>query len=288
MKPLKFKIRARIFLLKTCRPLLAVALRNATFTCFGKRDGGGAQVQAIASVAAFAAYVGARFVHTPLRHVIHCPPNVSMADFCEQWESVVSRFSFSSVGGEKFTSYKGEKGKYHFLKDVLMFKTRGQFICLPHAHFLTDYIPGVYGLLRLPSPPTEKLRSRCLQIAVHVRRGNVGPIGQNRDRYTPDEVIRHHIETVRQEAGAESRVTIVTEDPEPGFIRMFEDFEIVVHDNPLEALDVLINADILIMAKSSFSFVAGLLSSGRVYYSDFWSSPQPAWSVLPALATVSD
>lgn len=263
-----------------CRPLLVVALRNATFTCFGKNDGGGAQVHAIASVAAFAEWVGAGFAHTPLTHVAHCPRHLPMAEFCRRWESVVSRFGFSVATQEKFTSYQGRSGPAQFLRAMLMLKTRGQLICLPHAHFLTDYIPGVYGLLR-PSPPRPaKARSQCLQIAVHVRRGDVGPLGENSNRYTPDNLLRHHIETVRREAGAQSHVTIVTESPGPGFMKSFEDCEIINHDDPLEALAVLADADILVMAKSSFSFVAALLSNGRVFYSIFWSSPQAAWSVL--------
>jgi hypothetical protein len=269
------------FLLKICRPFFVVGLRNATFTCLGKTDGGGAQVHAIASVAAFAEYVGAQFVHSPLRHVEHCPPNLSMADFCQQWESVVSLFAFPSATGEKFTSYQVPTETLKFFKDVAMLKTRGRLICLPHAHFLTDYIPGIYELLRPYSRPPLKPSNQCLQIAVHVRRGDVGPCGRNSERYSPDEVIRHQIETVREQCGAKSQVTIVTEDPEPGFIRMFADCTVVTHENPLEALALLIDADVLVMAKSSFSFVAGLLSKGRVYYSDFWSSPQPSWSVVP-------
>jgi hypothetical protein len=37
----------------------------------------------------------------------------------------------------------------------------------------------------------------------------------------------------------------------------------------------------LIMAKSSLSHVAGLLSKGSVYYEPFWHGPLSSWRVLP-------
>ena len=281
LTPQQARRNSRRFLLKIGRPLLVVALRGATFTCFGKDDGGGAQVHAIASVAAFAKYVGARFVHTPLETVAHCPSNTSMAAFCQQWDNIVSLFGFPKTSGETFTQYRGRRGRNQFLKDVLMLKTRGSLICFPHAHSFTDEIPGIYDLLNPPTPPRVKPRKECLQIAVHVRRGDVGPSGWTSDRYSPDRLIRNHIDTVRGQITAQSRVAIVTEDLKTISSRMFSDCEILVHEDPLEALAFLVEADILIMAKSSFSFVAGLLSSGQVYYSEFWHAPLPSWNLLP-------
>jgi hypothetical protein len=46
-----------------------------------------------------------------------------------------------------------------------------------------------------------------------------------------------------------------------------------------ECLHSLITADILVMAKSSFSYTAALLSRGIVIYSPFWHAPLQQWIV---------
>ena len=39
----------------------------------------------------------------------------------------------------------------------------------------------------------------------------------------------------------------------------------------------LVNANVLVLAKSSFSYLAGLYNQNIVYYIDFWHTPMPNW-----------
>jgi hypothetical protein len=56
-----------------------------------------------------------------------------------------------------------------------------------------------------------------------------------------------------------------------------DQIKIVANEDVLTTLEYLIQADILIMCKSSFSYIAGLYNKNQVIYMDFWHSPMPHW-----------
>jgi hypothetical protein len=274
--PLLFGSRAGWSLLRIFRPILAFGLRNTTLTCTGKNDGGGAQIQAIVSVAAFAMYFGARFVHTPLISVEHCPQGVTMEQFCSGWEKVVDRFGFSLAGAEKFVRYDTQQ----LLFDFLMLRISGKSISLEHAHFLTDNHPEIYELVGLAASSRATNARQKMKIYAHVRRGDVESKGPTSFRFTSDECLRSYIKTVRSKFPADSEVFIVTENPDDGFVQKFSDCRIITEKDPIKVMFLLASADVLIMGKSAFSYVAGLLSSGVVFYEPYWQLPLPSWFVL--------
>ena len=261
------------------RPILTIAFKDTKLTCLGKTDGGGSQVLSILGVAAFAKYFGAKFVHTPLSYVEHCPRDEKMEEFCARWETVVDLFGFQKATGEEFVHYEMKD----FLVDFLMFRTRGKLISLGNIHYITDTHPEVYE--SLDGGVEHGLKTEGIiatkRIYVHVRRGDVKLDGGNNFRFTSDEIIREHIESVRELAGEDSIVHIVTENPDADFINKFEDCEIVTEEDPVKVLLLLAKADILIMAKSQFSYVAALASKGEIFYEPYWQGPMSSWSILP-------
>lgn len=265
------------FLLKISRRFLAIGLKGTTLTCSGKIDGGGAQIQAIVSVAAFAKYFGARFVHTPLRSIEHCPKHLTMKEFCRQWEGIVSLFGVTKSSGGEFLRYEIDE----FLLDLLTLRTRGKQICLENAHFLTDSHPEIYELVGLAANSKERSAGERKAIYAHVRRGDVKQHGDTSFRYTSEEALRAHIEAVRKQHGTDPKVFIVTENPDAPFKEKFEDCIFITEKDPVKVIRLLASADTLIMSKSAFSYVAGLLSKGIVYYEDYWQRPLPSWRVLP-------
>ncbi|MGH6991011.1 MAG: hypothetical protein ACREE3_14020, partial [Stellaceae bacterium] len=52
-----------------------------------------------------------------------------------------------------------------------------------------------------------------------------------------------------------------------------------VNDDVFASFDNLVRADVLMMAKSSFSYVAGMLSEGIKLYEPFWHPPLAPWIV---------
>ena len=62
----------------------------------------------------------------------------------------------------------------------------------------------------------------------------------------------------------------------------FQDFfeyepDIFLDEDEFKTFHSLVKADVLIMAKSSFSYLAGLLNEGIVIYEPFWHKPQRNW-----------
>jgi hypothetical protein len=267
------------FLIGVARPILSIAFKNTKLTCLGKTDGGGSQVLSIVGVAAFAKFFGAKFIHTPLSDIEHCPEDMTMEEFCAGWETVVDLFGFNKAIGEEFVHYSMND----FLIDFLLFRTRGKQISLGDIHYITDSHPEIYESLNLRAKlgPEDKDDRKGANIYVHVRRGDVQLDGQNSFRFTSDAIVRRHIDSVRDLAGEGSRVHIVTENPGSEFRRKFKDCEILDEDNPIRALLLLAKADYLIMAKSQFSYVAALASQGKVFYEPYWQGPMPSWTILP-------
>jgi hypothetical protein len=266
------------FLLKFSRRILAIGLKNTTLTCAGKTDGGGAQIQAIVSVAALAKFFGAQFVHTPLSKIDHCPKHLTMEEFCRSWEGVISLFGLTGSTGDEFVQYD----KDEFMLDLLTLKMRGKRISLENAHFLTDNHPEIYELVGLSATSEERAAGNKQNIYAHARRGDVKEDDHTSFRYTSDATLRANIETVRRLLDTDPEVFIVTQGPDAEFRKKFEDCTIIVEEDPVKAILLLANSDVLIMAKSSFSFVAGLLSKGSVHYETYWQRPLPSWSVLPS------
>ena len=264
--------------LRVARPFLVIALKNTKLTCSGKTDGGGSQILAILGVASFAKYFGAQFIHTPLTWVEHCPENERMEDFCARWETVVSLFNFTNSTGEEFIDYD----LYDFLVDFLLFRTRGKLISLGNMHVITDSYPKIYEFLGVSRHETQNSPEfGKTRIFVHVRRGDVQPEGQNGFRYTSNERIRKNIDEVRKQVGEDSEVYIVTEAPDLAFEKTFADCRVISERDPVKALLLLVSADVLIMAKSAFSYLAALASTGKVFYEPYWQGPMPSWSILP-------
>jgi len=267
------------FLIKAARPILAIALKNTKLTCMGKTDGGGSQVLSIMGVAAFAEFFGAKFVHTPLSNIEHCPEDLTMEEYCACWETVVDLFGFNKANGEEFVHYSMND----FLVDFLLFRTRGKRISLGNIHYVTDTHPEIYYSISLGDEALAKGEnsSMVLDVYVHVRRGDVKPEGQYAVRFSSDEEIRKSIQFVRMVTKEKTKVYIVTENPNSDFREKFKDCTIVTEKNPIKSLFLLVHADILVMAKSQFSYVAALLSKNKVFYDPYWQNPLPHWSILP-------
>ena len=55
--------------------------------------------------------------------------------------------------------------------------------------------------------------------------------------------------------------------------------ELMIDGCPFFDFHHLISADVLITSKSSFPYVAGLFTNGRVIYNKFWHEPKSYWEI---------
>lgn len=261
---------------------------NCYITCSGKTDGIGAQVQAVLSTMLFAYDMGITYVHTPFKTIAH---NTERDPQWEQkWES------FFSLG-------KGEIALSHLPDTSLdivplehprkLQKKANTLYVLPHCHDYADLFPERYSALyqtfykKISSRPEHKYEqhheSNTVNVAVHVRRGDVSKHGSDAFRYTENSYVASllkNLQKILESIGVKPLFNIYSQ----GHVRDFcelQGIDIDFHLNlcTFQTFHNLASADILVMSKSSLSYSAALFSRGIKIYEPFWHNPPPDWIV---------
>jgi hypothetical protein len=118
-------------------------------------------------------------------------------------------------------------------------------------------------------------------ISIHIRRGDVQP-NYNSDRYTSNQFYLTQMQHLSEKyKDRDILFHIYSEGLESEF-ECFKTQNTVLHLNE----DVkttfigLITSDVLVQSKSSFSYVAGLLSKGIIYHIPFWHPPLSSWILI--------
>jgi hypothetical protein len=135
-----------------------------------------------------------------------------------------------------------------------------------------------------------------VHVAVHIRRPSISPTIDN-----PDQIEGHHVKALRDFSSdhverftrdAHFLATMdqirskhptalfhVFSEGDPDLFRAFEAADVIMHLNEpaTETFIKLVFADVLVTCKSSFSYVAALLSDGEVWYTPFWHRPASHW-----------
>src|SRR5262249_20717441 len=171
---------------------------------------------------------------------------------------------------------------------------------------IADRFPGCYEVCKAISPFASCARDGgAVRIALHVRRGAAV---LNPDRQLPNAYyvgVARRVARMLDARGIDYRIELHTETVGAEFIiprghavpRRFvssvispemggglDDFDRLpnlvrcINEPAVDCLRKLATADILVMSKSSFSYVAGILSpTGIVLYYPFWHSALPSW-----------
>jgi hypothetical protein len=129
------------------------------------------------------------------------------------------------------------------------------------------------------TPPRTPARDR-LVIAIHVRRGDVGR-GRNTQRFTPNARILRSIGELRgilDKLGLEAVFQIHSEGDPSDFAEFSRiGYELFLDTDATWTMGKLAEADILVMAKSSFSYIAAILSEGVKFYEPMFDPPMSSW-----------
>eukprot|EP00804_Cyclotella_cryptica_P024587 CCRYP_001601-RB/>CCRYP_001601-RB protein AED:0.16 eAED:0.57 QI:806/0/0.5/1/0/0/2/0/259 len=107
-----------------------------------------------------------------------------------------------------------------------------------------------------------------IDIAVHVRRGDVTPCHSKEGvayRYLPNS---YYLDLIKQHAKSKSRVVIysVFQHFEPLDIFHKMGYEVRLNDELGDVWEAIVNAKVVIMSKSAFSYVPAMLCKGKVLY----------------------
>lgn len=258
-----------------------------SITCRGRVDGGGAQALAVLSALLWAEATGCRYLHTPFASVGHAVG--SRQAWAAKWEA------FLNLGlGETPVPVDARIiSVEEFLRDPAARAEPGIVLASEDFHYHSFQTPTALERLRpafrakyhaadKSSFTLHRGPSDALVVAVHVRRGDVtADHPQRKQFYTSDDVNLRTIELVRSVAAVRGRrvdVHIFSEGPAEMFSAFAAaDCRLHLDGDALEAFHNLVSADILVQAKSSFSYMAGLLSTGVVLHHRYFYQRAPGW-----------
>jgi len=265
-------------------------------TCCGRTDGAGAQALGVVSAWLWAEATGSRYLHTPFTRMAHAPG--SKFEWAAKWDAFFNLGRGEKpvppnariIAGEKYLRKPKGWAKRRVVLGSRYFHLR-EFQTPDALHRLRPILRAKYyasdksGLAVHRGPPGS------LTVAVHVRRGDVTLDEPRRQpSYTHDEPILKTIESVRAVAtslGRACHVNLFSEGP-PEMFGAFAAAGCHLHldGDAFEAFHNMVCADILVQAKSSFSYIAGMISTGAMVHERYHDSPSgpfyrhaPGWIV---------
>lgn len=140
-----------------------------------------------------------------------------------------------------------------------------------------EWLSYIHGMVRNNEPSQRPI------MAVHIRRGDVTVCPDQDGRYLPNQHYIRLMERYRPAPDTPVYIYSETESPEPW--SDFSNHSKYIHlelDTPIEdVFQALMNAEILVMSKSSFSLVPAMLNRNQVIYTPFWHKSLSTWTVVP-------
>lgn len=252
--------------------------QGVKITCSGRADGIGMQALTRMSAISFAKAFGATYVHSPFTEIDHADGDPE--EWVKRWEQF---FSFGK--GEELLTDRHSVVDY---ADYLSGKkklTENSVLRFQQCWYFTRHYPNSFLDVRDRFRKKMGLKEHSgntLSVAVHIRRGDVGQ-GKNSLRFTPNSKILQTLKCLNEgaaQANAKLSIAVFSQGSEDDF-REFAELGCTLHldTDALDTLRGLIESDILVMSKSSFSYVAALYNDGVVIYEPTFNPPLDSWLI---------
>ncbi|UCE36779.1 MAG: hypothetical protein JSW00_14875 [Thermoplasmata archaeon] len=271
-------------------------VNNCFITCSGKTSGAGAQIQAVLSTMLFADELGIKYVHTPFKKISYPFYFQKIGHNIENEKSYESRWeSFTNLGWNELAIDRLESSELNVVKVFhprQVKKIKRTLYIIHGCHKFADRNPDLY-LELLPkfhqkyAESTEKpdlyFDLSRINVAIHLRRGDVTKDSHPK-RYTSNRFVLGIVKEVSDalsDLGQKPIFHIYSQ----GYKRDFSEIDqngIDFHLNEcvFTTFHHMVSADVLVMAKSSFSYSAALFSKGVILYLPFWHKPIKNWLVV--------
>jgi hypothetical protein len=288
-----------------------------TYDSAAMTDGVGAQLQRIYGIYSVARLLGAAYLHSAIERVDYqglaaLERNVGNPDFHREFNEVFQIDSAVSPTEEFDRVHTGNISIDLIQRLVRRFdnsETRGRriLLCTAVPFGIADAFPDCYRVCKEVSPFKASPReTRPLRVVVHVRRGELFVVAT--DRMLPNDYyitaaleVAQVLEALRLDYQLELWTEVPRNDlvvapdqhgmagrlAEPAVISpamsRLEDFDVLpylvrrINGEALDSLRAFATADILVMSRSSFSYVGAILNqTGIVLYPKFWHAA-PSW-----------
>jgi hypothetical protein len=281
-------------------------------------DGAGAQLQRIYAIYSVSRLLGVPYLHSPLARVDYqglstLADDAMSTTFHEELNALLRIDSDPVPPGELYSIRLPDLSLK--LLELLVGgfdknETGGRPLLLRLAtpYGIADRFPDCYRVCKSISPFAAAPRDgRPLRIALHVRRGDLLAIESH--RMLPNAyyvAVARSLTHLLDALAIDYRIELHTELPVAPFtvqpthrhvsgrvnapleirpeMSRLEDFDELPHlvrcinDTAAECLRKLATADILVMSRSSLSYLGGILNkTGAVLYHPFWHAPLSSW-----------
>lgn len=233
----------------------------------------------------YARLKGLAYAHSPVSDVAHVPDDVSPAEWSASWEE------FFNLGANELSaadieasgvSVKQVRKPHRFLPR----SNRLQVVA--HCHKVTDRHPEAWEAIRgelkakyllSRKPDLTGYDDGKVQIAVHLRRGDVGASGRFSERFTRDEVVLARIRKVLDAVGSDRVNLRLFSQGGPSEFEQFVALGAELHldDDVFESFHHFVQSDILFIAKSTFSYLGGVIGGQTCICEPFWHPCLPNW-----------
>ena len=240
---------------------------NKYYTSIKSKDGFGAQYQRIIQTYIYCKLHTLNFAYTPLEYIEHNYENDH--NYINKIEELMNiKSKLQNIDNSMIVE------ELDFGTIVMKYTEANIDLCneTKHMQFIKDCF--------WENKEKNHFKNNKMNIAVHIRRENIADNGQCGYRgTTPNEYYLNIMNEIREKY----------KDPplqfhiySQGFIENFkelekEDVEFHLNEEITQTFIGLVAADVLVLSPSSFSYVAGLLSDGIIYYKPFWHSKKRDW-----------
>lgn len=263
-------------------PLPFLRPKDSFITCRDRNDGGGAQISARISTMILARLKGMTYAHTPVSDVAHRPEGMPEAEWAREWEE------FFNLGAGELQAADLNYPLRAVAKPHRFWPRSRCLHVVPHSHRLTNHHPEAWAAISpalrekyhlTPKPDLPGFDDGRVQIAVHLRRGDVASTGEFAQWFTPDEVIVKRLEQVLELTGKERASVRLFSEGKPEDFAAFIDLGATLHldEDVFTTFHQLVSSDVLIMAKSTFSYLSAIIGGQICLYEPFWHPKLPGW-----------
>jgi hypothetical protein len=241
---------------------------NGTITNPKLTDGFGAQFQAIISSVIYAELNNYRYVYTPFCSMEHNYFNDT--EFLAKKEHLINFIGNFEINTDT-TTYSTTACKAFFDAHVS-----------PCAQSVS--LTKIKEIFRANKNSTNDFGNNNLNIVIHIRRHNQHD-SRTLGTDTPDKFFMDMIKSLRTVYAKQNPLFHIHSQGNITDFNVFRAPDTVLHLNESieDTFTAMVLADVLVISQSSFSYTAGLLSDGIVYYIPFWHSPLPHWSSIEQL-----
>lgn len=244
-----------------------------------RTDGFGAQFQSVLWSFLYTELTDKPYVYTDIKHIDLISNCGSIKDTeCENTlEEAIDYMGFNKY----YTNSKNISGNIEILKYTTAYKyieTNMEYVF--RSHEFQKYKQFFYN------NKINRFNNDFFNVAIHIRRLGHWETENNRFMAGRHDVPNQHfLNIIKMLRAKYNNKKLLFHIYSQGDIIKFQEFisdDIVLHLNEkiLDTFTDLIYADVLVTCRSSFSYLAALLSNNVIYYLPFWHPPLNHWNIL--------